>query len=237
MDTMVAGELYYELDGQLWEIKRQLRQPNGYPFNPDQLRVALQNAIEGKFDEQVVEVSAPTKPTPLFSVIATTNLGAVAGKKTKQCFTGSRYVYRDADFDNWLPANQSNADACVVSTLGFAESWTFAEAAAKLLGIGADSGVKLLGTALIENGHTMTLAQAEEMVEKTERVEKTGMRTDGYGNFFFVETGDTKNPVSVGRVYRVERVWFAFVLRLDDGSRWYALRRLLVRNLSGASKL
>jgi hypothetical protein len=50
MAQRVAGELYFDLDGQLSEIKRQLRQPNGYPFNASQLQRALQNAIEGKFD-------------------------------------------------------------------------------------------------------------------------------------------------------------------------------------------
>jgi hypothetical protein len=48
---IVAGELeqYFDLDGQLHEIKRQLRQPNSYPFNPLKLRGALQGIIEGKF--------------------------------------------------------------------------------------------------------------------------------------------------------------------------------------------
>ena len=49
MANKVAGELYFELDGQLSEIKRQLRQVNGYPFNPLQLRAHLQAAIEGHF--------------------------------------------------------------------------------------------------------------------------------------------------------------------------------------------
>ncbi len=47
----VTGELYYDLDGQLAEIKRQLRQPNGYPFNPVALKRHLQMAIEGKLNE------------------------------------------------------------------------------------------------------------------------------------------------------------------------------------------
>lgn len=46
---MVAGDLYFDLDGQLSEIKRQLRQPNGYPFDPLQLKAHLQAAIEGRF--------------------------------------------------------------------------------------------------------------------------------------------------------------------------------------------
>lgn len=45
----VAGETYYELDGQLIEIKRQLRQPSGYPFNPEGLKRGLQRVIEGQF--------------------------------------------------------------------------------------------------------------------------------------------------------------------------------------------
>lgn len=45
----VAGETYYDLDGQLLEIKRQLRQQNGYPFDPFKLRLHLQAAIEGNF--------------------------------------------------------------------------------------------------------------------------------------------------------------------------------------------
>lgn len=230
MATLVAGELYYELDGQLLEIKRQLRQPNGYPFNPNQLKVALQNAIEGKFGE--VPQATPENQISLFSVIATMNLGAVAGKKTRKCFVGNRWYYRDGDFDNWLPANQPNAEACAITVLGLSRDWTFAEAAAAVLGIGTDTSIQLLGKALIENGLTMTLAQAEEMVEATERGGNTGIRTNGLGNFFFVETGDPKDPVSVGYVHRAEHDWNARLDRLGGGRRWRAGRRLLLRNLA-----
>jgi hypothetical protein len=175
-------------------------------------------------------------PTPLFSVIATTNLDALGEKKTKDCFPKPRYVYRDNNFGNWLSANQPKTDACVIATLALTKGWMFAEAAVRVLGVGAGTSIKLLGKALIENGHTMTLSQAEEMVEATERGEKTGMRTDGYGNFFFVETGNEDNPVSVGCVDRGGGGWHARVDSLDDGNRWCAVTRLLVRNLD-ASKL
>ena len=45
---IVTGEEYYELDGQLAEIKRQLRQPSGYPYRAQDLRTALQDIIEGR---------------------------------------------------------------------------------------------------------------------------------------------------------------------------------------------
>ncbi len=49
MAQRVAGELYESITGQLFELGRQLRQPNGYPFNPWQLKLHLQAAVEGRF--------------------------------------------------------------------------------------------------------------------------------------------------------------------------------------------
>ena len=49
MATKVAGDLYESITGQLFEIGRQLRQQNGYPFNPEELKRHLQSAIEGRF--------------------------------------------------------------------------------------------------------------------------------------------------------------------------------------------
>ncbi len=46
--THVVGDLYVDIDGQLMEIKRQLRQKEGYPYDPMKLVEHLQAAIEGK---------------------------------------------------------------------------------------------------------------------------------------------------------------------------------------------
>lgn len=179
---------------------------------------------------------APAKPIQLFSVFATTPLDAVAGKPTKKCFTDSRWGYRDPDFDNWLRADQFDADACVITTLAPSRSWTFVEAAQAVLGDANTTDTVALGNELIRRGHPLTLPQDEEMVEKTENGVKTGMSVDAYGNFCFVETGNPENPVSVARVHRDDPRWRADVGRLGNGSRWYAGHRLLVRNLD-ASKL
>lgn len=50
MANIVAGDLYESITGQLFEIGRQLRQPNGYPFDPAQLKTHLQAAVEGRFE-------------------------------------------------------------------------------------------------------------------------------------------------------------------------------------------
>jgi len=44
------ANLFVEIDGQLHEIKRQLRQPSGYPFYLGDLKSHLQAAIEGQFN-------------------------------------------------------------------------------------------------------------------------------------------------------------------------------------------
>jgi len=51
MATQVTGDLYVELDGKLAEIKRQMRQPGGYPFDAEKLNKFLQRAVEGRFDD------------------------------------------------------------------------------------------------------------------------------------------------------------------------------------------
>ncbi|MBI2035175.1 MAG: hypothetical protein HYT12_00635 [Candidatus Liptonbacteria bacterium] len=49
MAQRVAGDMYESITGQLFELGRQLRQPNGYPFDPTALKRHLQDAIEGRF--------------------------------------------------------------------------------------------------------------------------------------------------------------------------------------------
>ncbi len=190
--------------------------------------MATKVEIEGIFGEM--------RKQPLLSVVATTNLGAVVNKKTTKCFLRPRYTYRDNDFDNWLPANQPKADACAIATLAPSRCWRFAESVAAILGIGAGTDISLLGKLLVEHGYTMTLVQVEEMVEKTENGVKTEMRVDGYGNFFFAETGNPRNPVSVGRVYCSGCAWRARAYSFGAGLHWLADDHLLVRNC-GTSKL
>lgn len=51
MAQKVEGKLYESITGQLFELGRQLRQKNGYPFDPNELQGCLQDIIEGKFKD------------------------------------------------------------------------------------------------------------------------------------------------------------------------------------------
>lgn len=57
MAQKVAGELYESITGQLFEIGRQLRQPNGYPFDPEVLKASLQRIIQGDFPNEATEAA------------------------------------------------------------------------------------------------------------------------------------------------------------------------------------
>jgi len=185
--------------------------------------------------QQGLPVKEPVKQPRLLSVIAIVNLPAITGKKTAKCFTNG-WAFRDPDFDKYLAKDQPDAAACVISVCAVGKVWTFIEAVHALPGAPETSDVVELGNWLIQKGHTLTPPQAEDLKERTERGEDTGLCTDGYGNFFFVETGDSKNPVSVGYVYRGRCDWDARIGRLGDGGCWGAGRRLLLRN-ADTSKL
>lgn len=71
-NQIVAGEQYYDIDGQLGEIKRQLRQKGGYPFDSEMLQMHLQAAIEGRWsvenllrvtNELTLQIPALAPPT------------------------------------------------------------------------------------------------------------------------------------------------------------------------------
>ncbi|EKD23976.1 MAG: hypothetical protein ACD_81C00135G0002 [uncultured bacterium] len=86
MAQCVTSEQYFDLDGKLTEIKRQLRQKSGYPFDLVQLENHLQAAIEGKFG--VVE------PGEKFKLFA--DLGFITVPDDYVCNT----VFNHVDFSN-----------------------------------------------------------------------------------------------------------------------------------------
>lgn len=69
---IVSGAMYENIATLLFEIGRQLRQTNGYPFDPAALKAHLQDALKGRFaatqllretGELAVEIPALRRPT------------------------------------------------------------------------------------------------------------------------------------------------------------------------------
>jgi hypothetical protein len=109
MATKVAGEQYYDIDGQLNEIKRQLRQPAGYPFDPNQLQQALQLVIEGKF-------SVPSRRSQSSSGERVASLGLPHSGIVRDLFFQKDWiVFRD---DEHLPDDWDPTTTVLVNTEG-----------------------------------------------------------------------------------------------------------------------
>lgn len=169
------------------------------------------------------------RPVPLFSVLGTTSIAAACGKPIKNCFTGERWGRFENEFAAWLPANQPPADACVITTLRTERTVTLPEwSAAVIGGIKMSTDAVTVSSLLMSYAYDMTLEQVELMVEATERGVKTNMRTDSFGNFFFVQTGNKESPVQVGRAYRDSRDWGERLFKLDSSLRFRAGSILLV---------
>lgn len=151
----------------------------------------------------------------------------VAGKKTRDCFRDKkRYYHRDSDLDSWLPEDQSEQLAGNFSIQQLAQLGTFKQVVESFLGITGE--IPVLAQALKVKGHVTTLPTVESLVERQEAGEDVGLRTDGYANFFFVEDGD--GSVSVVNVYWDDGQWLVLVLRLGNGSEWFAGYRFFFCN-------
>lgn len=55
----VTGEQYFGITGQMLEIQRQIRLNSGSPIDPELVKIALQDIIEGKFKVQKTEERSP----------------------------------------------------------------------------------------------------------------------------------------------------------------------------------
>jgi len=91
MATIVTGEQYMGIDGKLYDIKRQLRQKDGYPFDLRRLDRALQAIVEGKFPSEV-------EPSTFQKLLAACWLGYVDSHFSEERFPLEQIA---PDEDEW----------------------------------------------------------------------------------------------------------------------------------------
>ncbi len=86
----VTGEQYIRIDGKILELKRQLRQESGCPFDPEDFIDSLQCNIEGKFLKRDKKFSK----RPLQVISQTSNLKLISGNSeiNLEATDGSRFI-------------------------------------------------------------------------------------------------------------------------------------------------
>ena len=136
MATVVTGEQYKIIDGKMLELKRQIRQPGGYPFDPDQLVQYLQLAVEGKFEsclpsiskrllEQVGTVSLPAIKIDTGELIKSGKIGdvpVVFGDNFKKVFGNIIEYFIPATALRVHRLMERSPDAPIISELGGEEA-------------------------------------------------------------------------------------------------------------------
>ena len=168
MATKVSGEQYYGLDGQLLEIKRQLRQEDGYPFDPEELKNYLQTAIEGRFRGSR---KRSNKFLWLISGGVSLTVDAVDGTEiladAKDVFSGGI----DSDFINWEADEPDRSTVeTPVDVYEMTQDATFSQMFGDL-----SSDVRRL---------CLTQHQIKNFVKK----HRSWLRTEGYATFFLFES-------------------------------------------------
>ena len=174
---------------------------------------------------------------PFFSIFARTDIPKIASRRTEECFSAPYACRINNDRLRLLPANQPEADACVITTLVPQQDVLFAEWAALLLEVSVSTDIALLEGLVKKHGYILTLAQAEFMVEVTERkLMVPRRRTNDWSIFFFVMNEDSS--ISVVRFFRYgcrlgrdgHRV--LDILHLGNSHSRHAEKYLLVPNLN-----
>ncbi len=120
------------------------------------------------------------------------------------------------------------SDGSTITVLTPERSGTFVEWLTAAMGVWPDTSVEAVAQLLRERGHLINSAQVEEMKKRTDRSEKTGMRTDGWGNWLPRTDGD---HVTVGRVHRSHLLWHDYNFGLGGSSGWHPDHRILLCNL------
>lgn len=162
-------------------------------------------------------------PSGSFSIVGVTDLGAVAGKPTSECFTGPLWAFRSNDFDKWLPPDQPDTTCRVITALTFPGNRKSLERAIAILRLEGSLKPSFVGTLLIEGNCVLTAGQIEAMVEDAVRRKKAGKKVAvGIKNLFFVRTRSVEDPVAVVLIDQDDwSQYHANIYRIDNDIPWY----------------
>jgi len=206
----VTGEQRDDIDGQMLEIKRQLRLKSGCPIDPELVKISLQDIVEGKFNHKTVSNAILRLISGGKSIIIDDCDGSETIANAKDIFKSGI----DSDFKNWGTDKPGQAtEETAVQVHEMVKDATFAQMFGSL------------GTDLDK------LCLTQHQIKKFCKKHANWLRTDGYGTFFLFKVEDQYFVANVNVRGDGLRV---YVGRLESGYVWGAegLRRVVVPQLA-----
>ncbi len=125
------------------------------------------------------------------------------------------------------------SDHSTITVLAPSRDATYAEWFSEVLGVSPDTLITSMALLLIKHGYLVNPAQKEEIQERTDAGENTGMCTNEWGNYFPRTSGNT---VSIGCMSKDALGWRDSGFRIAAPPKWSYHERLLLSNFD-SSKL
>jgi len=212
----VAGDLYVDIEGQILEIKRQLRQKEGYPYNPMQLVEHLQAAIEGKLvDRHGKPFNRPfLNPFGMIRLLGTTKPFVVAEKFAVDTKASAlvKIFYLNENFQAWFTGKIETP--AVKTTLRYAE----------LVEESLDAPI----LAELGDKAETTLDQVYALMERQPNGEEGILLTNGWANVFYIR--DVNGALRAVSVFWHGDGWDVDAYSVGHPFGWRAGRRVFSRN-------
>ena len=173
----VNGEQYFNIDGKILEIKRQIRQKGGSSLNPKLVELALQDIIEGRFNKKVESNPSILK---LISGGEKITIKALNGKEFIYDSNDVFKCYVDEDFKTWGINKPGSATTEIqVDVHEMVKDGTFKE----------------IFTSISNDIKKLVLTQAQ--IKKFCRKHAKWLRQDEYCTFFLTKQGEEYFVVNV----------------------------------------
>lgn len=198
----VTGEQRDDIDGQMIEIKRQLRIKSGCPIDPELVKIALQKIVEGRFRESKIKETTEAKPsiTRLISGGETIMIEALDGTEYISDAKKTFKSFIDGDFKN-LGLNQFGP-ATTETLLDISEM------------VGDGTFVEIF-TGISSDLEKLVLTQAQ--IIRFCKKHPTWLRKEGYATFFLTKVN---GEYFVVYVYVHSVGLHVYVYRLENDDVW-----------------
>ncbi len=169
---------------------------------------------------------------PLIHNIEKSSVGYVFGKSMDECFSRPTWASETCDTDAFYEQHEYPAtDSLNVSVAEFAREWSLANALDLLFGEEVETkDTDHVLRLLMEQEHTVTPPQIDEIIELTKEGVNVGLCKDSFGTFCLIETGRESEPVVIGKITTIMSMWSFERYCADLTDVYNPGYRLLIRN-------